>query len=161
MDQSNSSINPNIETFPDSVPLTEENQSPGSKEFDRVMTEVTKGKRYAEKTVVGRVVGRDKVVIEESDFYKLASLHCSWKDLSTWYGVAETTLRNNFADLFTKARQATKRKLRQKMLETAMNGDRVMMIWLSKNWLSFSENGIQEESEDKMLPWQTPGEENE
>ena len=119
--------------------------------------------KYGEKTVTGRVVGRgeNKTVIPEEEFYQMACLFSTWKDFSDYYGVPETTLRNNFADLFTKARQATKRKLRQKMLETAMNGDRVMMIWLSKNWLSFSENGIQEESEDKMLPWQTPGEENE
>ena len=119
--------------------------------------------KYGEKTVQGRVVGRgeNKTVIPEEEFYQMACLFSTWKDFSDYYGVPETTLRNNFADLFTKARQATKRKLRQKMLETAMNGDRVMMIWLSKNWLSFSENGIQEESEDKMLPWQTPGEENE
>jgi len=119
--------------------------------------------KYGEKTVQGRVVGRgeNKTVIPEEEFNQMACLFSTWKDFSDYYGVPETTLRNNFADLFTKARQATKRKLRQKMLETAMNGDRVMMIWLSKNWLSFSENGIQEESEDKMLPWQTPGEENE
>jgi hypothetical protein len=76
--------------------------------------------------------------------------------------VPETTLRNNFADLFTKARQTTKKKLRQKMLETAMNGDRVMMIWLSKNWLDMSDSGTTEKSDDNMLPWTTePGESDE
>ena len=117
--------------------------------------------KYGEKTVVGRVVGRgeNKTVIPEEEFYHMACLFSTWKDFSDYYGVPETTLRNNFADLFTKARQTTKRKLRQKMLETAMNGDRVMMIWLSKNWLGMSDNGAQENEEDKMLPWTTtPGE---
>ena len=46
------------------------------------------------------------------------------------------------------------------MFETAMNGDRVMMIWLSKQWLSMSDNGIQDGSEeDTMLPWTEKNEE--
>ena len=117
--------------------------------------------KYGEKTVTGRVVGRgeNKTVIPEEEFYQMACLFSTWKDFSDYYGGPETTLRNNFADLFTKARQTTKKKLRQKMLETAMNGDRVMMIWLSKNWLDMSDNGPTSDSEDKMLPWTTEPEE--
>ena len=110
--------------------------------------------KYGEKTVQGRVVGRDKVVIPEEEFYKLACLHTTWKDLSDFFGVPVGTLRDNFADLYIKGTQTTKMKLRQKMFETAMNGDRVMMIWLSKNWLGYSDNGPQEgNEEDNMLPW--------
>jgi len=112
--------------------------------------------KYGEKTVVGRVVGRAKVVIAEEEFYKLACLHTTWKDLSDFFGVPVGTLRDNFADLYIKGTQTTKQKLRQKMFETAMNGDRVMMIWLSKNWLGYSDNGPQEgNEEDNMLPWTT------
>ena len=116
--------------------------------------------KYGEKTVTGRVVGRNKTVIPEEEFYKLACLHCSWKDLSDFFGVPAGTLRDNFADLYIKGTQTTKQKLRQKMFETAMNGDRVMMIWLSKQWLSMSDNGIQDGSEeDTMLPWTEKNEE--
>jgi len=108
--------------------------------------------KRGEKTVTGRIVGRDKIVIPEDEFYQMACLFSTWKDFSEYYGVAETTLRNNFADLYTKARQTTKKKLRQKMLETALNGDRVMMIWLSKQWLSMSENPQDKNSSD-ILPW--------
>ena len=152
MEQSNNSINPHIETFHDSEPLTEAVQSEGSKQFEKANREVTEGKRYARKEVVGRVVGRDKVIIEEADFYKLASLHCSWRDLSNWYGVAESTLRDNFRELYDKAREDTKIKLRAKMMETAMKGDRVMMIWLSKNWLSFADSP-QTVYQSDVLPW--------
>tara|TARA_R110000737_G_scaffold54155_1_gene76285 strand:- start:1663 stop:2049 length:387 start_codon:yes stop_codon:yes gene_type:complete len=110
--------------------------------------------KYGEKTVQGRVVGRDKVVIPEEEFYKLACLHTTWKDLSDFFGVPVGTLRDNFADLYIKGTQTTKMKLRQKMFETAMNGDRVMMIWLSKNWCGYSDSGPQEgNEEDNMLPW--------
>ena len=108
--------------------------------------------KRGEKTVTGRIVGRDKTVIPEDEFYQMACLFSTWKDFSEYYGVAETTLRNNFADLYTKARQTTKRKLRQKMLETALNGDRVMMIWLSKQWLSMSETPTKDSASD-ILPW--------
>ena len=112
--------------------------------------------KYGEKTVQGRVVGRDKVVIPEEEFYKLACLHCSWKDLSDFFCVPVGTLRDNFADLYIKGQSVTKQKLRQKMLETALSGDRVMMIFLAKNWLSMSDTGIQNGSEeDNMLPWTT------
>ena len=112
--------------------------------------------KYGEKTVQGRVVGRDKVVIPEEEFYKLACLHCSWKDLSDFYSVPVGTLRDNFADLYIKGTQTTKQKLRQKMLETALSGDRVMMIWLSKQYLGMTDSGINDGSEeDNMLPWTT------
>ena len=113
--------------------------------------QVTKIK-YGEKTVRGRVVGRNKTIIPEAEFYQMACLFSTWRDFSEYYGVAETTLRNNFADLYTKARQTTKKKLRQKMLETALNGDRVMMIWLSKQWLNMSETPTDKSSSD-ILPW--------
>ena len=108
--------------------------------------------KRGEKTVTGRVVGRDKVVIPEDEFYQMACLFSTWKDFSEYYGVPQQTLRDNFRDLYTKARQVTKRKLRSKMLETALNGDRVMMIWLSKQWLQMSDSPIETEGE-QVLPW--------
>ena len=108
--------------------------------------------KYGEKTVVGRVVGRNKTVIPEEEFYQMACLFSTWKDFSDYYGVHENTLRYNFSDLYTKARQVTKKKLRQKMLETALNGDRTMMIWLSKQWLDMSDSPNQSGGE-QVLPW--------
>ena len=82
----------------------------------------------------------------------MACLFSTWKDFSEYYGVPESTLRDNFRDLYIKARQVTKQKLRQKMLETALNGDRVMMIWLSKQWLDMSDSP-EKGSESDVLPW--------
>ena len=82
----------------------------------------------------------------------MACLFSTWKDFSEYYGVPESTLRDNFRDLYIKARQVTKRKLRSKMLETALNGDRVMMIWLSKQWLSMSDTPTKDSQSD-ILPW--------
>ena len=128
--------------------MTEEAKTPQSEEAPYQVKNV----KYGEKTVVGRVVGRNRTVIPEDEFYQMACLFSTWKDFSDYYGVPQQTLRDNFRDLYTKARQATKRKLRQKMLETALNGDRVMMIWLSKNWLDMAESPVSSES-DQVLPW--------
>jgi hypothetical protein len=108
--------------------------------------------KRGEKTVTGRIVGRAKTVIPEDEFYQMACLFSTWKDFSEYYSVPESTLRDNFRDLYIKARQTTKRKLRSKMLETALNGDRVMMIWLSKQWLDMSDSP-EKGSESDILPW--------
>jgi hypothetical protein len=108
--------------------------------------------KRGEKTVTGRIVGRAKTVIPEDEFYQMACLFSTWKDFSEYYCVPESTLRDNFRDLYIKARQTTKRKLRSKMLETALNGDRVMMIWLSKQWLDMSDSP-EKGSESDILPW--------
>lgn len=113
--------------------------------------QVTKIK-YGEKTVTGRMVGRNKTVIPEREFYQMACLFSTWKDFSEYYSVPESTLRDNFRDLYIKGRQATKQKLRQKMLETALNGDRVMMIWLSKQWLDMQDSPSNDADSD-VLPW--------
>ena len=116
--------------------------------------------KRGEKTVTGRIVGRNKTVIPEDEFYQMACLFATWGDFADYYSVPESTLRDNFRDLYIKARQVTKRKLRSKMLETALNGDRVMMIWLSKQWLDMSDSPTKESASD-ILPWQEDiGEEN-
>ena len=108
--------------------------------------------KRGEKTVTGSIVGRATTVIPEDEFYQMACLFSTWKDFSEYYSVPESTLRDNFRDLYIKARQTTKRKLRSKMLETALNGDRVMMIWLSKQWLDMSDSP-EKGSESDVLPW--------
>jgi hypothetical protein len=108
--------------------------------------------KYGEKTVTGRVVGRNKVVVPEEEFYKLAALHSSWKELSDWFGVPVGTLRDNFADLYEKATTETKQKLRRAQLDLAMKGDRVMLIWLGKNILGQAENPVSTEN-SQILPW--------
>ncbi len=111
-----------------------------------------KNVKYGEKTVIGRVVGRKKTIIPEEEFLKLAELHCTWKEISEFYGVPETTMRENFRDLFIKGQTTTKQRLRQAQLKLALNGDRVMLIWLGKNILGQSESPVNSESE-QVLPW--------
>ena len=119
---------------------------------DQQLPYQVKNIRYGEKTVRGRVVGRNKTVIPEEEFEKLAELHCTWQEISDWYSVPVSTLRDNFADLYQKGTTKTKQRLRQAQLKLAMNGDRSMLIWLGKNILGQSDQPINTESTN-VLPW--------
>ena len=141
------------EDFSDSQPLSEQTRSEGSKAQEKYTKRYqVKQIKYGEKTVTGRVVGRNKVVVPEEEFYKLAALHSSWRELSDWFGVPVGTLRDNFADIYEKATTETKQKLRRAQLDLAMKGDRVMLIWLGKNILGQAESPVSKDS-SQVLPW--------
>ena len=112
-----------------------------------------KNVKYGSKTVVGRVVGRNKTVIPEAEFLKLAELHCSWKEISDFYDVPVGTLRDNFADLYKKGTTVTKQRLRKAQLDLALNKhDKTMLIFLGKVLLGQREDAVSND-DDKMLPW--------
>jgi len=111
-----------------------------------------KNVKYGEKTVVGRVIGRNKVVIPEEQVAELAKLHCTNKEMADFFGVPLQTFMDNFRDIITKNRLITKQRLRSKQLEVALNGDRTMLIWLGKQMLGQSESPLTNE-DNQVLPW--------
>tara|TARA_R110001606_G_scaffold6149_12_gene27753 strand:- start:393 stop:773 length:381 start_codon:yes stop_codon:yes gene_type:complete len=111
--------------------------------------------KRGEKTVTGRVIGRDKTVVPEDEFFKLAQLHCTWKELAEHFCVKENTLRDNFRDLYIKGHATTSQRLRQKALDMAFSGDRVMLIFSLKNLAGWSDNP-QGQTTETVLPWNTP-----
>jgi hypothetical protein len=113
----------------------------------------TKGKKYGEKTIKGRVVGRNKTVIPEEQVAHLAQLHCTNKEMADFFGVPLQTFVDNFRDIVTKNREITKQRLRKAQLDLALNKyDRVMLIWLGKQMLNQSDSPISEDS-NQVLPW--------
>jgi len=111
-----------------------------------------KNVKYGEKTVRGRVIGRNKTVIPEEEVAELSKLHCTNKEMADFYDVPLQTFVDNFRDIITKNRLITKQRLRSKQLEVAFNGDRTMLIWLGKQMLGQSENPISTDS-SQVLPW--------
>jgi hypothetical protein len=104
--------------------------------------------------VYGYEVGRGlrkKVVVPE-DIYKLAAIGCTDREIALWFDIKEDTLRYNFAEILAKGREDIKMALRNAMIKNALNGNAVMQIWLSKNWLGFSDNP-QNTEDSKPLPW--------
>ena len=120
-----------------------------------------KNVKYGEKTVVGRVIGRNKRVIPEEQVAELSKLHCTNKEMADFFDVPLQTFVDNFRDIITKSRLITKQRLRKAQLDLALNKhDRVMLIWLGKNLLSQSDNPLGTD-DNQVLPWITQQDEDE
>jgi hypothetical protein len=108
--------------------------------------------KYGEKTVRGRVIGRNKTVIPEEEVAQLSQYHCTNKEMADFYNVPLQTFMDNFRDIIDKNRIITKQRLRKAQLDLALKGDRVMLIWLGKNILGQAESPINTEN-SQVLPW--------
>ena len=108
--------------------------------------------KWAEKTVLGIVVGRNKIIVPPEEVEHLASLGVSDREIAAYFDVHENTLRYNFKEFLTKGRHNLKITLRQAQLRVALEGNPTMLIWLGKNILSQNDTGTT--SDDKRpLPW--------
>lgn len=108
--------------------------------------------KWAEKTVRGIVVGRNKIVVPPEEVEHQASLGCSDREIAQYFGVAESTLRYNFSEYLIKGRHQLKVTLRQAQLRTALEGNATLLIWLGKNILQQTDTGAYSD-EIKPLPW--------
>ena len=99
---------------------------------------------------VGR--GKNRRIVTPDDVYKLAAMGCTDREIANWFNTKDDTLRYNFAEILLKGREDLKMTLRQAMLKNALGGNAVMQIWLSKNYLGFSDNPTNFE-DNKPLPW--------
>jgi len=104
--------------------------------------------------VMGFQVGRGKKrrVVTPDDVYKLAAIGCSDKEISVWFDIDTNTLRYNFSTIMAKGREDLKHTLRHAMLKNALGGNAAVQIFLAKNLLGMSDQGM--ETDDKRpLPW--------
>lgn len=116
---------------------------------------VTPRRRYGEKTVKGIIIGQgdNRAIIKMEDVKKLASLHLTYKDMALFFGCKETTFRDNFRSVVEKARQTTKQRLMEAMLESAIvKQNPTILVWTSKNLLNWTDNPISTEN-NQVLPW--------
>ena len=111
-----------------------------------------KPKELVEGTIIGLVIGRDKTVVPPEQVEQLAELGCSDRDIANFFGVKQDTLRYNFTDYLVKGRESMKIVLRRAMFKNAtQNMNAAVQIFLAKNLLSMSDNGIT--NSDEALPW--------
>ena len=109
-----------------------------------------KGERISEN---GHVIGRPKVVVDEELLLKLASIHCTMKEMVDIMGVSEDTLKNRFSGIIDKGKATGKMRLRRKQMEVALeDGNPTMLIFLGKATLGQSDNPINSD-DTKILPW--------
>jgi hypothetical protein len=105
------------------------------------------------KIVRGLIVGRNQVVVPPEEVEDLAAIGCTDRDIANWFGVNEDTLRYNFTDNLIKGRENLKISLRRAMLKNAcVNLNAAVQIFLAKNMLGMSDNGMTSDS-SKVLPF--------
>jgi len=112
-------------------------------------------RKYADKIVKGIQIGRgdNKQIIEVEQVRRLAMLHCSYNDMAKFFGVKENTFINNFRYEVERARETTKHRLMEAMLENAIRKHNpAIQIFLAKNWLGLVNDPVAQEGASP-LPW--------
>jgi len=84
---------------------------------------------------------KKKKIIKKTDeiVLELAKLGATKTEIAKFLNVDEKTVRNNYSEIYAKGEAELKKTLRQKMIEVAMNGNVVMLIFLAKNYLKMNE----------------------
>lgn len=112
-------------------------------------------RKYEDKIVKGIAIGRgdNRQVIEVEQVRRLAMLHCSYNDMAKFFGVKENTFINNFRFEVERAREVTKHRLMEAMLENAIvRHNPAIQIFLAKNWLGLVNDPVAQEGVTP-LPW--------
>lgn len=105
-------------------------------------------------TKEGLTVGRgaNRKVVPPDEVYKLAALGCSMEEICEWFQINRETLKYNFSDYIAKGRSELKQRLRRAQIQTALDGNATMLVWLGKNILGQTDNPTNSE-ENQPLPW--------
>ncbi len=147
--------------------MTEDNSTPSSRDIEqkeiyidcpdaeRDAYKEQPQRKYEDKIVKGIAIGRgtNRQVIELEQVRRLAKLHCSYSDMAKFFGVKENTFINNFRYEVERARETTKHRLMEAMLENAINKHNpAIQIFLAKNWLGLVNDPVAQEGVTP-LPW--------
>jgi|TARA_A100001515_G_scaffold132008_1_gene120127 hypothetical protein len=84
--------------------------------------------------------------------FKLATLHCTYKEIASVVGTSETTLEKRYSGIIEKGRAEGKKSLRRAQMEKALQGDVRMLIWMGKQYLD-QKDSPQDEENTVPLPW--------
>jgi hypothetical protein len=84
---------------------------------------------------------------------KLAEIGCSTDEMGDFFGVDGSTIRRKYTAVLKQVKAKTKARVRQAQLDSALNGDRTMLIWLGKQMLSQSDTGERNDDNNKPLPF--------
>ena len=96
---------------------------------------------------------RKYTVLETTDaIYKLARQQNTDQSIASLLKMDESTLQRNFAVLLKQGRQDGQSNLRSVMFEKAMSGNVTLMIWLSKQYLKFTDRPVYDEIDLRKIP---------
>ena len=85
--------------------------------------------------------------IDFEDFEKCCQMQCTQEEIAGWFEIDEETLvtrvtehyHKPYSEVYKKYSANGKCSLRRRQFRRAANGDRVMMIWLGKQYLGQSD----------------------
>jgi hypothetical protein len=117
-----------------------------------------KNPKWGEVTRKGLVVGRgpNQKIVDPDEVYRLSAIGCSMEEMANFFGIDRETLKYNFLPYIQRANSDLYRKIRNRQIEVALDGNPTMLIWLGKNMLGQSDNPVNTDA-NKVLPW-TDGE---
>jgi hypothetical protein len=101
---------------------------------------------------VGGVNGRERAVkVPRRQVYKMAQLGALNGEIADFFGFTKKTLTNHFSYELTAGRATIKVRLRQAMLKQALGPkpNIAALIFLAKNYLSMSDNGLTEKDDEE------------
>lgn len=84
-------------------------------------------------------MARPRKKIDPVQVLKLASLHCTMKEMAYFFDVSVDTLERRYAEEIEKGREQGKTRLRQLQWQSAEKGIFAMQIWLGKQILGQSD----------------------
>ena len=92
-------------------------------------------------------MARPRKEIDWEELDKLCVIQATRAEIACWFDVSEDTIDRHmkekygmsFAAYYEQKKGTGKISLRRKMFQMAIAGDRVMCIWLSKNYLGFAD----------------------
>lgn len=93
-----------------------------------------------------------KYNIDTKQVQKLASLGCTNKEISEFFGCSADLLEKSYSEFLTKGRAEQKIRLRQLQWASAEKGNVVMQIFLGKNMLG-QQDKIEQTELDEPLVW--------
>lgn len=85
------------------------------------------------------IASRKTVKVDESYIYELATLQCLPHEIAILCGCHVDTISRKYSAALSKGYEDGKKSLRKAMIRSALSGNVIMQIWLSKNWLGFKE----------------------
>lgn len=83
--------------------------------------------------------GRPKKTINPDDVESLAGINCTVAEIAAYFDVDKRTIERRFMPQIIKGRENGRSSLRRLMYAKAKEGNVVMMIWLSKQMLGYSD----------------------
>jgi len=81
----------------------------------------------------------EPVILNQRQIKNMAKWGLSNRIIADIVGCDEKTIRNKYGDIIKRGKAELKRKLIHKVIEKALKGDNVMLIWATKNECGWSD----------------------